>query len=75
MSEFTSAVGTFGHAAMPVLNPLSGVKRKSDFLAVRFAFDPNAADDFWAAREAERLTRLGDEHSSLARLDISLEAA
>jgi hypothetical protein len=34
-----------------------------------------AANDIWAAGEAERLTRLGDEYSSLAGLDIPLEAA
>jgi hypothetical protein len=34
-----------------------------------------AADDILAAGEAERLTRLGDEYSSLAGLDIPLEAA
>jgi hypothetical protein len=34
-----------------------------------------AANDIWAAGEAERLTRLGDVYSSLAGLDIPLEAA
>src|SRR5258705_9014866 len=29
-----------GHGAMSDLSPLSGVKRKSDFWAVRSAFDP-----------------------------------
>src|SRR5258706_7597201 len=32
----------FGHGAMSDLSPLSGVKRKLDFGAVRAAFDPNA---------------------------------
>ena len=31
----------FGHGAMSDLSPLSGVKRKLDFGAVRAAFDPN----------------------------------
>jgi len=30
----------FGHGAMSDLSPLSGVKRKLDFGAVRAAFDP-----------------------------------
>jgi hypothetical protein len=30
----------FGHGAMSDLSPLSGVKRKSDFGAVRSEFDP-----------------------------------
>ena len=30
----------FGHGAMSELSPLSGVKLKSDFGAVRAAFDP-----------------------------------
>jgi hypothetical protein len=30
----------FGHGAMSELSPLSGVKRKLDFGAVRAAFDP-----------------------------------
>jgi hypothetical protein len=30
----------FGHGAMSELSPLSGGKRKSDFGAVRSAFDP-----------------------------------
>jgi hypothetical protein len=34
-----------------------------------------AANDIWAAGEAERLTRLGDEYSSMAGLDVPLEAA
>jgi hypothetical protein len=29
-----------GHGAMSALSPLSGVKRKSDFWAVRSGFDP-----------------------------------
>ncbi len=33
-----------------------------------------AANDIWAAGEAVRLTRLGDEYASLAGLDIQLEA-
>jgi hypothetical protein len=37
MSEF---VKVFGHGAMSDLSPLSGVKRKLDFGAVRAAFDP-----------------------------------
>ena len=32
----------FGHAAMSDMSPLSGVKRKSDFGAVRAAFDSTA---------------------------------
>ena len=34
-----------------------------------------AANDIWAAGESVRLTQLGDEYSSLAGLDIPLEAA
>jgi len=34
-----------------------------------------AANDIWAAGEAVRLTRLGDEYSSLVGLDIPLEIA
>jgi hypothetical protein len=30
----------FGHGGMSDLSPLSGVKRKLDFAAVRAAFDP-----------------------------------
>ena len=35
-----AAIARNGHAAMSDLSPLSGVKRKSDFGAVRAAFDP-----------------------------------
>src|SRR5258706_14809017 len=45
----------FGHRAMSDLSPFSGVKRKSDFGAVRAAFDPKgpstdrmAVDDYAA---------------------------
>jgi len=31
-----------GHGAMSALSPLLGVKRKSDFRAVKSAFDPTA---------------------------------
>jgi hypothetical protein len=34
-------VALFGHGAMSARSPLSGVKRKSDFGAVRSAYDPN----------------------------------
>jgi Family of unknown function (DUF5677) len=34
-----------------------------------------AANDVWAAGEAKRLTRLGEEYASLAGLDIPFEAA
>jgi hypothetical protein len=33
-------VALFGHGAMSARSPLSGVKRKSDFGAVRSAYDP-----------------------------------
>ena len=39
MSPF---MALFGHGAMSDLSPLSGVKRKSVFGAVRSAFDPSA---------------------------------
>jgi len=42
MSEF---VKVFGHGAMSDLSPLSGVKRKLDFGAVRAAFDPTRTFD------------------------------
>jgi hypothetical protein len=35
-----------GHAAMLALSPLSGAKRKSDFGAVRAAFDPCRTSGF-----------------------------
>jgi hypothetical protein len=35
----------FGHGAMSDLSPLSGVKRKSDFRAVRAALDPERTSD------------------------------
>jgi hypothetical protein len=45
----------FGHGAMSALSPLSVVKRKSDFWAVRSAFDPKATS---AVRfECDSLTR------------------
>src|SRR5204863_2884279 len=38
--RFHTAWALFGHGAMSDLSPLSGVKRKLDFGAVRAAFDP-----------------------------------
>ena len=38
-------VALFGHGAMSELSPLSGVKLKSDFGAVRAAFDPKRASE------------------------------
>jgi hypothetical protein len=37
----------FGHRAMSELSPLSGVKRKWDFGAVRAAFDPGRVETFF----------------------------
>ncbi len=39
-AELSSLMALFGHGAMSDLSPLSGVKRKLDFGAVRAAFDP-----------------------------------
>src|SRR6266404_9623873 len=39
-STFATISALFGHGAMSDLSPLSGVKRKVDFGAVRAAFDP-----------------------------------
>jgi hypothetical protein len=36
-----AAIARNGHAAMSDMSPLPGVKRKSDFGAVRAAFDPS----------------------------------
>ena len=40
LQRMSPEVALFGHGAMSDLSPLSGVKRKLDFGAVRSAFDP-----------------------------------
>jgi len=58
-----STHGTFGHGAMSELSPLSGVKQKLDFGAVRAAFDPQRTLDVgrtfgFDGRECYRKLRL-----------------
>jgi hypothetical protein len=42
---FATKSALFGHDQMSGLSPFSGVNRKSDFGAVRSAFDPSATFD------------------------------
>jgi hypothetical protein len=41
-SRVRPQLALFGHGTMSELSPLSGVKRKLDFAAIRAAFDPTA---------------------------------
>src|SRR5204863_7143871 len=53
--RFHTAWALFGHGAMSDLSPLSGVKRKLDFGAVRAAFDPTRTSS--AAFQGSPLSR------------------
>src|SRR5947207_14545524 len=46
-AELSSLMALFGLGAMSDLSPLSGVKRKLDFGAVRAAFDPGCVKTFF----------------------------
>src|SRR5260221_7143246 len=71
----------FGHGAMSDLSPLSGVKRKLDFGAVRAAFDPEADmqpsrtfrnDDGAISRSLRGLHSLGECESRALRPEAPL---